>query len=165
MNNQPWTAKYCPKTTKEVQGHNIAITELKNYITSYKSQKKKAALVYGGPGVGKTCIVHAIANELDHEVLEVNASDFRNKDGIEQTVGAAAQQMSLFAKSKIMLVDEIDGLVDQSRIHQKQIQRAIFAEKDDECKYAGEGGQNNRQEDQGSENGLTPMSVSRQNVR
>ena len=61
-------------------------------------------------------------------------------------------------------VDEIDGLLDQSRIHQEQIQRSILAEKDDECKYAGKSGQNNRQKNQGCENGLATVPVSRQNV-
>lgn len=110
MANSPWTKKYCPKTTKEVQGHNTAMQELKHYIVNYKMQKKKAALVYGKAGCGKTCMVHTIANELGYEILEVNASDIRNKEAINSVVGSASTQMSLFRKDKIILVDEIDGL-------------------------------------------------------
>lgn len=110
METEPWTKKYCPETTKDVQGHNTAIQEIKAYIQNYKRQKKKAALVYGGAGSGKTCMVHAIANELGYEILEVNASDFRNKDAINSIVGSATQQQSLFMRSKVILVDEIDGL-------------------------------------------------------
>ena len=111
QSNQPWIRKYCPKNIKEVQGHNRVIAELKSYILNYKSQKKKAAMLYGGPGVGKTCIVHALANELGYEILEVNASDFRNKDAIKSVVGSASQQQPLFfSKGKIILVDEVDGI-------------------------------------------------------
>jgi replication factor C large subunit len=42
--------------------------------------------------------------------LEINASDVRNKDAINSVVGGATQQMSLFGKGKIVLVDEVDGL-------------------------------------------------------
>ncbi len=110
MTKEPWTKKYCPKTVNEVQGHNTAIEELERYIKDYKKQKKKAALVYGGSGVGKTCLVHALANDLGFEILEVNASDFRNSDAINSIVGSASQQSSLFNKGKVILVDEIDGL-------------------------------------------------------
>jgi replication factor C large subunit len=47
---------------------------------------------------------------LGYEIIEVNASDFRNKDKINSIIGNAIKQMSLFATSKIILVDEIDGL-------------------------------------------------------
>jgi replication factor C large subunit len=67
-------------------------------------------LIYGPPGVGKTSSVYAIANDNNYEVIEVNASDFRNKEKINQTVGNALKQGSLFGKKKLILVDEVDGL-------------------------------------------------------
>jgi len=51
-----------------------------------------------------------LAKDLNLEVLEVNASEFRNKDQIQKTVGSAIGQQSLFAKGKVILVDEVDGL-------------------------------------------------------
>ncbi|MFH1399179.1 MAG: replication factor C large subunit [Candidatus Woesearchaeota archaeon] len=67
-------------------------------------------MVYGNTGSGKTCSVHAIAHDLNYEVLEVNASDARNKEAINNLIGNASTQQSLFSKSKIILVDEIDGI-------------------------------------------------------
>ena len=106
----PFTKKYCPKTTREIYGQDSVIKELKSFIENIGKQKKKAALIYGPSGTGKTCSVYAIANELSLEVFEVNASEFRNKEQIEQKVGSAVNQHSLFSKGKIILVDEIDGL-------------------------------------------------------
>ncbi len=106
----PWTVKYCPKTLEDVQGHNKLVQELKDFVTNYKTQKKKALLLHGPPGIGKTCLIHALANDLDYDIVEVNASDFRNKDAINSIVGSAAKQQSLFNRGKIILVDEIDGL-------------------------------------------------------
>ena len=115
----PYTKKYCPARTDEIAGQDSALKELKSFISDYKTkenqrfsrkQKKKAALVYGPSGTGKTFSVYAIAKELGLEVLEVNASEFRNKDSINQKVGSAVNQHSLFSKGKVILVDEVDGL-------------------------------------------------------
>jgi len=107
---QPFTIKYQPKKTSEIIGQDIAIKKLKDFVVNFKKQRKNAALIYGPSGVGKTISVHALANELDLEILEVNASDVRNTDQINSMVGSAVGQMSLFSKGKIILVDEVDGL-------------------------------------------------------
>lgn len=104
------TNRYAPKTTKELIGQDGAVSKLKSFIVNFKREKKHSALIYGPSGTGKTCSVYAIANEIGHEVVEVNASDFRNAEQINQKVGGAIKQRSLFAEGKIILVDEIDGL-------------------------------------------------------
>lgn len=108
--SKPWTIKYAPKTTKEVCGQNSALVQLKTFILSFKNAKKKAVFLYGPAGVGKTSTVYAIASELGHEIMELNASDFRDEDSVKSIVGSASKQMSLFGNSKIILVDEVDGL-------------------------------------------------------
>lgn len=107
---QPLIHKYVPKSTKEILGQDDVIEKLRNFIISFPKGKKKSALIYGSSGTGKTSSAYAIANELGYEVIEVNASDFRNAEQINQKVGNAIKQQSLFAKGKIILVDEIDGL-------------------------------------------------------
>src|SRR3989338_7629984 len=107
---QPLIHKYIPKTTKEIFGQEDVIKQLSNFIINFKREKKNSALIYGPSGTGKTCSVYAIANELGYEVIEVNASEFRNAEQINLKVGNAMKQRSLFAKGKVILVDEIDGL-------------------------------------------------------
>jgi replication factor C large subunit len=107
---QPFTIKYQPKTTKEIVGQDTSIKKLKEFINDFKKQKKNAILVYGPTGTGKTISAHVIAKDLNLEILEVNASDVRNADQINSLIGGAIGQMSLFAKGKLILIDEIDGL-------------------------------------------------------
>ncbi len=102
-----WTHKYNPKTVSEVQGHDETIEKLRSFVQNFKHG---ALLAYGPTGTGKTSSVYAIANEMSYEILEVNASDIRNKDKIESVVGGSSAQMSLFSRGKIILVDEIDAL-------------------------------------------------------
>ncbi len=110
MAMQPLIHRYVPKTAKEIFGQDENIKKLKNFIVNFAKEKKNSALIYGPSGVGKTCSAYAIANELGLEIIEVNASDFRNAEQINQKIGNAIKQQSLFARGKIILVDEIDGL-------------------------------------------------------
>ena len=106
----PWIKKYEPKKSSEIIGQDEAIAYLKDFIANTKKRKKKAVILYGPSGNGKTSSVYALAKELDLELIEVNASDFRNKDKIDSSIGEASKQMSLFGRQKLILVDEIDGL-------------------------------------------------------
>lgn len=105
------TDKYLPKSSTEVVGQDLS--SLKEFVSGFK--KGKAAFVYGPVGCGKTSAIYAIANESGMEVFEVNASDARNKNQIEDIVGSATQQQSLFSfgKGKIILIDEVDGISGQ----------------------------------------------------
>lgn len=103
------TEKYKPKTSAELLQKAASIV-IKEFITTYNTQKKKSLFIHGGPGTGKTSTIHALANELQLELIELNASDFRNSDKIQSIVGSALKQKSLFYNGKIILIDEVDGI-------------------------------------------------------
>ena len=111
--NAEWTRKYQPFSSSEIVGQQSALVRIKNFLTQYATQKKKALLLYGPPGCGKTSSVHALVKELDGELLEINASDYRTSAIIEEKLSAFSQQQSLFGKQKIILVDEVDGISGQ----------------------------------------------------
>jgi len=105
-----WTKKYAPSSVKDLVGEVRSILQLEDFIKNFKHMKKKAAMIYGPTGSGKTEAIYAIARQNNLEVIELNASDFRNKEHILEIVGKASSQASLFYSSKIILVDEVDGL-------------------------------------------------------
>ncbi len=112
MDKDIWTLKYEPCSSNEVMQPNVKT--VKDFIINFgKGRAKKAMLIYGPTGCGKTSSVHAIANELELEIIELNASDFRNSDSISSIAGSASVQKSLFGKSKIILIDELDGISGQ----------------------------------------------------
>jgi replication factor C large subunit len=106
---KPWVHIYAPKEAKDIVGQQQAVERVRHYIQHYKPGGTPVLLI-GKPGIGKTSMVQALAHELDKELLEVNASDSRNKDAIESIVGEAAKQQSLFFRGKILLIDEVDGV-------------------------------------------------------
>ncbi|HLD02263.1 MAG TPA: replication factor C large subunit [Candidatus Nanoarchaeia archaeon] len=97
--------KHRPKSLKEFGSHGIGISELRDLV-----YRKKPVILHGPTGTGKTSAVYALAKDLDYDVIEINASDERNKDRIHEVVGNAINQRSLFGRGRIVLVDEVDGI-------------------------------------------------------
>ena len=97
-----------PKSMKEFIGQDKAIEKIESFLKNFK--KGKGLVLYGPPGTGKTSSIYAYAKENKIELLELNASDGRNKKDLEEFLSKATGQMSLFATKKIILLDEIDGL-------------------------------------------------------
>lgn len=106
---QRWADKYSPRSLKEVVGQGSVIKEFVEWYGSWKPGAP-ALLLHGGPGTGKTSLVHALASERNLDIIEINASDTRNAESIETILGGATKQQSLFRKGKVILADEIDGL-------------------------------------------------------
>ncbi len=103
-----WTRKCLPKNSSDIMQPNIKA--VRDFVLGYRKGKKRSLIIYGPTGCGKTASVFAIAKELGLELVEMNASDFRNADAISSIAGSASLQMSLFSKGKIILIDELDGI-------------------------------------------------------
>ncbi|MDP3990307.1 MAG: replication factor C large subunit [archaeon] len=105
-----YTLKYAPKNESQVFGQQMAVSQLRDFITNYKNQRYKAALLYGPIGTGKTSSVYALAKQLGLDVLEINSSDLRNEGAMKTFLGSALGQQSLFFMPKIVLIDEVDSI-------------------------------------------------------
>ncbi len=104
-----WAEKYTPKFN-EILGQLEAKEQLKEFILNFSKQRKNAAMVYGPSGTGKTAAVYSLAKKLGFEVIELNASDFRDSKTLHMTLGNTLKQKSLFSRGKIILIDELEGL-------------------------------------------------------
>src|SRR3990167_3790625 len=98
-----WVERYRPKKFSEIKGQDIAIEKAQNFIRNFKFGKK-SAILYGPPGTGKTTIAHAIAAETNSEIFELNASDFRSMEKLQQILRPAMEQQSLAKKGKIIQI-------------------------------------------------------------
>jgi len=107
---KPWVEKYRPKSFIEIKGQNEAIEKIKNFLNNFPNSKKKALILHGPSGTGKTTLAQVFAIETNSEIFELNASDLRNKNKMQEILKPAIQQRSLIKKNKIILVDEADGI-------------------------------------------------------
>lgn len=70
----------------------------------------KPLLLIGPPGVGKTTLVHVLASQLDYDLIEMNASDTRNREELEQLIMPILVNTSIFGKKMLLFLDEVDGI-------------------------------------------------------
>lgn len=114
-----WSEKYKPKTLKRVIGNQEAVRKILNWLRMWERRVpgKKAALLHGPPGTGKTVVVEAIANDYGCELIETNASDFRSGEQIEKQIsrclGYQTLDQGLYESKvggRIILFDEVDGI-------------------------------------------------------
>ncbi|WP_324663867.1 replication factor C large subunit [Haloarcula sediminis] len=107
-----WTEKYRPSTLSEVRGNNKARDSLKEWADTWDDHRE-AVILHGTPGVGKTSAAHALASDMGWPTIELNASDTRTKDVIEQVAGEAAKSGTLTAGGagrRLVIMDEADNI-------------------------------------------------------
>jgi len=107
-----WTEKYRPSTLSEVRGNNTARDSLQEWADTWEDHRE-AVVLHGTPGVGKTSAAHALANDMGWPTIELNASDSRTKDVIDQVAGEAAKSGTLAAGGagrRLVIMDEADNI-------------------------------------------------------
>ncbi|KAL4547680.1 hypothetical protein Ndes2526B_g06915 [Nannochloris sp. 'desiccata'] len=150
-NGQLWVEKWRPKTSSELVGNNQTVATLRQWLKDWErvhlhggepnqppgsgarskdrtsEMKKKAVLLSGSPGIGKTSAATIIAKELGYYPVEVNASDTRSKADASVLKGVAGKvsnsmkelttnmAMSFTAnpeerKKLVLIMDEVDGM-------------------------------------------------------
>jgi replication factor C large subunit len=107
----PWVIKYRPKHLNEVVNQEEVKQKLTAWLKAWEEGKveKKAILLHGPAGCGKTSLVEALAKTYKYQLFEMNASDSRRKADIERIAKLASQTSGLMGR-KIILLDEVDGL-------------------------------------------------------
>ena len=109
-----WTEKYRPIYFEDIRGQEEAVAKIKDFIKNFPL-KKRAIILYGPAGTGKTALAHAAAKEINSEIFELNASNLRNKEKLKETLKPAIEQQSLSKKGKIILIDEVDWVMGEDR--------------------------------------------------
>jgi replication factor C large subunit len=109
-----WVEKYRPKKISEVLGNEEAKAIFVEWLKN-KRHLKKAVLLYGPPGVGKTALVNAASNEFGYKIIEMNASDTRTEKAINKIAGPATffiglDKFSTASKGNLLFLDEVDGV-------------------------------------------------------
>jgi len=115
-NDLLWVEKYRPKKIEDIVGNEEAKSCFVEWLKS-KRRSKKAVLLYGPPGVGKTALVNAAAKEFEFSIIEMNASDTRSEKAINEVAKPATSYIALDSfsaankgKGNILFLDEVDGI-------------------------------------------------------
>lgn len=139
-----WTDKYKPKVPNEIVGNQSLVNQLHAWLERWHNQfsnagskgkgkkqsdsgAKKAVLLSGAPGIGKTTSAKLVSQMLHFQAIEVNASDSRGKadakiskgiggsnaNSIKELVSnealGAGMDRSKHPKT-VLIMDEVDGM-------------------------------------------------------
>ncbi|HVQ00709.1 MAG TPA: replication factor C large subunit [Candidatus Thermoplasmatota archaeon] len=123
---EDWTEKYRPKHLHEIIGNERGVRTLRQWAEKWdegKTPSKRAVVLAGKPGTGKTSTALALANDFNWTVVELNASDARNEAIIKKiaTAGAVNETLDDFGNfspsreggRKLIILDEADNLYEK----------------------------------------------------
>ena len=109
-----WAEKYRPRSLSEVVGNKKAVTDLRTWAEEWLHgvPEKRAVILQGQAGIGKTSAAHALANDYGWEIIELNASDQRTASVIERVAGSASSMRTLTGtdSKRLIILDEADNI-------------------------------------------------------
>ncbi|KAJ4475828.1 P-loop containing nucleoside triphosphate hydrolase protein [Lentinula lateritia] len=135
-----WVDRYRPKTFTDLMGNDRVAREAMEWLKQWdkcvfgkssKGKKRKRddeeenfdmndphqrpkqriLLISGPPGLGKTTLAHVIAKQAGYEVMEINASDARSGQIVDDRIRPTLETGYTVKSSKpvLVIIDEIDG--------------------------------------------------------
>ncbi|CAN5827989.1 hypothetical protein BH23THE1_BH23THE1_01020 [soil metagenome] len=104
-----WVEKYRVSEFDSFFGNEKSRLTILNWLKNW-IKGKKPLLIVGPPGTGKTSYVNSLAKLLDLDLIELNASDLRNKINLETIINPILLNSSIFGKQMLLFLDEVDGI-------------------------------------------------------
>lgn len=104
-----WIEKYRVSEFDSFFGNEKSRLTILNWLKNW-IKGTKPLLIVGPPGTGKTSYVNSLAKLLDLDLIELNASDLRNKINLETIINPILLNSSIFGKQMLLFLDEVDGI-------------------------------------------------------
>ncbi len=104
-----WSEKYRFENIEQFVGNEQSRLDVVKWIKNWMKGTKPLIIV-GPPGTGKTSFITSVVNHFNYDLVELNASDFRNKSNLENIINPLLSNNGIFGKKILLFLDEVDGL-------------------------------------------------------
>ena len=104
-----WSEIYRPVKVEQMVGNEEVRVAAVKWLYGWVNGSRPLLLI-GSPGTGKTTLVHALARQFDYDLIELNASDNRNKIGLETQIKPMFLNADVLGKKMLLFLDEVDGI-------------------------------------------------------
>ncbi|WP_458720984.1 AAA family ATPase [Candidatus Nitrosocosmicus sp. R] len=104
-----WVEKYRVNEFDSFFGNEKSRLLIINWLKKW-IKGAKPLLIIGPPGTGKTSFIKSLVKLQDLDLIELNASDLRNKLNLEAIINPILLNSSIFGKRMLLFLDEVDGI-------------------------------------------------------
>jgi len=104
-----WSELYRPQKVEQMIGNEEARLVVLKWLSRWIDGSRPLLLV-GPSGVGKTTLVNVLARKFDYDLIEMNASDTRNREDLETLIMPMFNNSSVSGRTMLLFLDEVDGI-------------------------------------------------------
>lgn len=137
-----WTERHRPKGLADLVGNGPSVARLREWAASWRGgvPARRALILAGPPGTGKTSAALALAADMGWSVIELNASDARNATAIQKVALAGAVHQTFGSDGsfhatgsdggrKLIILDEADNLTERAGAEGKDADGSDLSDK------------------------------------
>ncbi|KAJ3773940.1 P-loop containing nucleoside triphosphate hydrolase protein [Lentinula raphanica] len=106
-----WDKCVFGKSSKGKKRKRDGDEEMVDVNDPHQRPKQRILLISGPPGLGKTTLAHVIAKQAGYEAMEINASDARSGQIVDDRIRPTLETGYTVKSSKpvLVIIDEVDG--------------------------------------------------------
>jgi replication factor C large subunit len=104
-----WSDIYRPQSVEQMIGNEDARLAVMKWLSRWINGSSPLLLV-GPSGVGKTTLVKVLARKYNYDLIEMNASDTRNRQDLETLIMPMFNNTSVSGRTMLLFLDEVDGI-------------------------------------------------------